>query len=398
MADAAPSPSDERPPAAKSAAANGAPEAGGASPRPVWPRIVFWLGVVACFHPMVSPAIALSIGLVLVFLLKGTPERWVSTRGAKLLLQVSVALLGVKLDLIDLAKAAAQGSGFAICTIAGTLALGYGLARLLRVARDTSTLISGGTAICGGSAIAAIAPAIGAGAADIAVAMATVFVLNGVGLYVFPIIGHMLELSPEQFGTWAGVAIHDVSSVVGAAKEFGGEGTMETATTVKLSRALWIVPVALGAGWWHRRRLKTPQSFGDEGVFGAKKRPPLVPWFIIAFVSASAIRTYVPAVAEVAPMIEDAAKNGLTVTLYLIGTSLTISTLRTVGLRPLLLGVLLWIAISVVSLVVVTTLLRPEAPVESGQGLEQREEVAEVDDPVAVKVGGHVVGAPEAQD
>lgn len=316
-------------------------------------RAAFVLLALATIHPAISPAIALAMGLALAFVAP-TPFPWLTTRGSKIILQCSVAMLGFRMEITEMAHEALAGGLFAIATIGGTLILGVILARLLGVARDTATLVSGGTAICGGSAIAAIAPAIGARGAAMAVAMAIVFVLNGLALFIFPPIGHALDLTPQQFGTWAGVAIHDVSSVVGAAATFGEEA-LDTATTVKLARALWIVPVAIGAGWI-ARRWPAPDGEHDGEAAASRKRPPLVPWFIFAFVAASLLRSYVPGVADVAPVLGTTAKAGLALTLFLIGTGLSLSTLREVGPKAFVLGILLWLTISLSSLGVVMSM------------------------------------------
>ncbi len=317
---------------------------------PGWRRraapVAFVAGGLASLHPAVSPVIALGLGL-LCALLAPSPFPVLTKQGSKRILQVSVALLGFRMEFSQLATEAVSGALFAVATIAGTLALGAGLGRLLRVPSDTAALVCGGTAICGGSAIAAIAPAIGARGPSVAVAMAIVFVLNGLALFLFPPIGHGLGMTPVQFGTWAGVAIHDVSSVVGAAQVYG-EGALDTATTVKLARALWIVPLAIGAGWWFQRAGAGPAEAG-----GAAKRPPLVPWFIAAFVLASLIRTGLPEFGAAYGFFGQVAKAGLSVTLFLIGTGLSVAALREVGPRALVLGALLWLSISATSLGVV---------------------------------------------
>lgn len=320
-------------------------------PREWAARATFVLAMLGCLHPLISPAIALTIGLVVAGFL-GTPFPWLTKRGSKILLQCSVVLLGFRMDLGEMAREAVDGSLFAVATIAGTLLLAWGIGRLLSVDRDTGMLIGGGTAICGGSAIAAIAPAIAARSAAIAVAIGTVFILNAVALYVFPIVGKALELSAHQFGTWCGVAIHDVSSVVGAAKTHSDEA-LSRATTVKLARTLWIVPLVLGAGWLHRRQADAEVLATGE----PPARPKIVPLFIILFVIASALRTMFPWVeTQIAPDAVVVAKRGLVVTLFLIGTGLSIATIRSVGPRAMILGVALWIAISAGSLVVILML------------------------------------------
>ena len=316
-------------------------------------RLLFIVLAVGSLHPAISPAIALLMGLGFALLVP-TPFPRLTQRGSRIILQCAVALLGFRMELGAMANEAARGGPFAAATILGTLGLGWLLARPLGVARDTAALVSGGTAICGGSAIAAIAPAIGARNASVAVAMAIVFVLNGIALFAFPPIGHALELTPQQFGTWAGVAIHDVSSVVRAAAAFDDEA-IEVATTVKLTRAIWIVPVALGLGWLARRHALEAASEGEPAV-PASRRGAIVPWFIVAFVLASVARSFVPGVAEVAPALGSVAKSGLSLTLFLIGTGLSLATIRRIGPAALVLGVALWLAISLASLGVVMAL------------------------------------------
>jgi uncharacterized membrane protein YadS len=207
-------------------------------------------------------------------------------------------------------------------------------------------LISAGTAVCGGSAIAAVGSVIGVDESEISVAMGTVFILNAAALYVFPVVGHSLGLTQIQFGTWAGIAIHDISSVVGASAHYGLDA-LHTATAVKLSRALWIIPLALAATAIFRTRKTYRQT-------ATQHKPKVqVPWFIGFFLLASAARSFVPGMAGIAPVLGHVATTGLTLTLFLIGAGLSAKMLRTVGWRPFLQGVLLWLLISVVSLAVV---------------------------------------------
>jgi uncharacterized integral membrane protein (TIGR00698 family) len=218
--------------------------------------------------------------------------------------------------------------------------LGNWIGRWLGIASKTSTLISAGTAICGGSAIAAVGSVIGVAEGEISVAMGTVFLLNAVALYLFPPIGHALHMSQTQFGTWAGVAIHDISSVVGAASRFGLPA-LQTATAVKLSRALWIIPVSAAAAAVFR---------GDASE---KRKPLQIPWFIGLFLLASVTRSVFAPVAACAPTLSFLATRGLTFTLFLVGAGLSATTLRAVGVRPLIQGVVLWAFISVLSLLVI---------------------------------------------
>lgn len=251
-------------------------------------------------------------------------------------------MLGFGMDLPTVLRAGSQGALFAAVTISGTLLLGWWLGRRLSIGARASALISAGTAICGGSAIAAVGSVIGAEEGELSVAMGTVFILNAVALSVFPALGHALGLSQTQFGTWAGVAVHDISSVVGAAATYGASA-LQVATAVKLSRALWILPLSLAAAYAFRQ-----QTGGRSAV--------KVPWFIGFFLLASVARSSAPAVAAAAPVLARAATVGLTLTLFLIGAGLSAQTLRSVGWRPLLQGVLLWLFITVASLLVIMRL------------------------------------------
>jgi len=310
-----------------------------------WQKIVFILLVLVCLSPWGSPPVALALGLLLAFTI-GNPFPQVTGKPTKLLLQGSVIFLGFGMNIEAVFKAGRDGILFTIVTIFGTLILGYLVGKFLKVNEKTSNLISSGTAICGGSAIAAVGPAIDAGTEEMSVSLGTVFVLNSIARILFPIIGHMLDLSQTQFGVWAAIAIHDTSSVVGAAQTYGPDA-LAIATTVKLARALWIAPVALMFAFLYRKSDKE------------RKTKVAMPWFIFLFLGATLIRTYAPS--AILPSIFDSlvnlAKAGMTVTLFLIGVSLSRKTLRAVGVRPLLQGVLLWIVISVVSLFAVFKML-----------------------------------------
>lgn len=311
----------------------------------LWRQILFIALIVFCLTPYGSAPLALALGLAVAFSL-GSPFPQLNGRPTRLLLQASVVLLGFGMDLGTVYKAGKDGVLFTIATIFGTLALGYLLGRVLKVKQKTSALISSGTAICGGSAIAAVAPVIDADTDEISVSLGTVFVLNSIALFVFPIIGHGIGLSESQFGVWSAIAIHDTSSVVGAAGTYGPEA-LAVATTVKLARALWIAPVAILFAFLYRK-----DADGMRGKIA-------IPWFIFLFLLATAVRTYAPAF--VIPSLFDSlvnlAKAGMIVTLFLIGASLSREILRTVGPRPLIQGVGLWIVISCVSLWAVLNLL-----------------------------------------
>ena len=336
-------------------------------------KAVFIALLIFCLSPWGSPPVALALGLVIAFTF-GNPFPQLEGKFTKYLLQASVVLLGFGMDLGSVYRAGKQGILFTIATIFGTLILGFFVGKLLGVANRTSTLISSGTAICGGSAIGAVGPAINAEADEMSVSLGTVFVLNSVALFLFPVIGHALNLSQNQFGVWAAIAIHDTSSVVGAAGTYGAEA-LAIATTVKLARALWIAPVALLFAYLYRPRLQVPSSEfrveeTDFEVQNAEtknseletrnaKRSGVIPWFIFLFLGATALRTYLPV--WIQPSIYDSlvnlAKAGMTVTLFLIGASLTRQTLQKFGYWALLEGVILWIVISIVGLVAVWNLL-----------------------------------------
>lgn len=317
-------------------------------------RGLFVVAVVVCAVRWVTPGVALAMGAALA-LIAGNPFHAGSHRAAKWLLQGSIVLLGFSMDLGVLLQAGAGGAVMAAVTIAITLGAGFVLGRWLKIRPMTMALVSAGTAICGGSAIAAVGSALDSEEGDMTVAMGTIFLLNAAALYLFPILGHTLGLTQQQFGMWAGMAIHDVSSVVGAAGAYGAEA-LQTATAVKLSRALWIIPLTVGLTF----AMRNPHAPGHDGVTNATfgfdagrqktGRRLQMPWFIALFVLASVARSIFPAVADVSVALMPVAKGGLTLTLFLIGASLTLPMLRAVGWKPLVHGGLLWATISVVSL------------------------------------------------
>jgi uncharacterized integral membrane protein (TIGR00698 family) len=294
--------------------------------------ILFAALMIFCVTPWASPPIALALGLALALTL-GHPFASRNSKATKLLLQTSVVLLGFGMNLQKVVEAGRTGFVFTIVTIVGTLILGFLLGRAMKISPTTSHLISSGTAICGGSAIAAVGPVVNATDEEMSVALGTVFILNSIALFIFPMIGHRLGMTQTQFGVWAAIAIHDTSSVVGAAAKYGADA-LQIATTVKLTRALWIVPVTLATAFFFKR----------------KSAKVTIPWFILYFVIASVLRTYVAAPAEVWSTLTMLAKIGLTITLFLIGAGLSRKSIAAVGARPLILGILLWIAISSVSL------------------------------------------------
>lgn len=310
----------------------------------MWRKLLFISLIIFCLTPYGSPPIALALGLLIAFVV-GNPFPQAEGKPTKYLLQTSVVLLGFGMDLKAVYNAGKDGILFTIATIFGTLILGYFVGKLLKINEKTSALISTGTAICGGSAIAAVAPVIDAESDEITVSLGTVFVLNSIALFIFPVIGHFLGLSEHQFGIWSAIAIHDTSSVVGASASYGPDALI-TATTVKLARALWIAPVALLFAFIYRSRTE-------------KKTKIAIPWFIFLFLIATALRTYLPNWIEpsIYESIVNLAKAGLTVTLFMIGASLSRTTLQKFGYWALLQGVILWVVISVVSLFAVYRLL-----------------------------------------
>ena len=295
-----------------------------------------------------SPPAALVAG-ILFALLVGHPFAHWNHKFTKWLLQVCVVLLGFGMNLPVVLRLGLNGSLFAAGTIAATLLLGWWLGRKLKLDRRTSTLIAAGTAICGGSAIAAVSSVIFATEAEIAVSIGTIFLLNAVALYVFPPVGHLLHLSQAQFGLWAGVAIHDISSVVGAGLSYG-TGALNTATAVKLSRTLWIVPLTLAIAFGFGKRNRTAAA---EGAHRTRRPKITVPWFIGFFLLASLLRSLVPAISTWSPEISEAARRGMILVLFLIGTSLSLRSLRIVGWRTATAGLALWIFISTTSLLAI---------------------------------------------
>lgn len=281
-----------------------------------------------------TPPFVLFLGLLFA-LLCGQPFPAFNKNMSKMLLQYSIVGLGFGMNLQASLASGSEGMMFTIVSVFGTLAIGWLIGRkLLGVDRNTSYLISSGTAICGGSAIAAVAPVLKAKDSEISVALGTVFILNAVALFIFPAIGHALGMSDQQFGLWAAIAIHDTSSVVGAGAAYS-EAALEVATTVKLTRALWIIPVALISAV----------------IFKSKGKKITIPWFILLFVLAMIVNTYFlsdyPAIGTT---INSVARKCLTLTMFFIGASLSKDVLKSVGLKAFAQGVLLWLLISVITL------------------------------------------------
>lgn len=295
-------------------------------------KIVFIILAVLCLTPLISSPIALALGFLLAVFI-GNPFEKHLHQYIHLLLQISIVGLGFGLKLNEALHAGKTGLVLTVVSILTVMILGYFLGRLFKLERPLSYLISAGTAICGGSAIAAVSPIIKPSTKQISLALAIVFTLNSIALFVYPAIGHLLNLSQEQFGLWCAVGIHDTSSVVGAASKYGDEA-LKIATTVKLARALWIIPVSLITMF----------------IFKNKESKIKIPWFIGYFILAILLNTYFPLMDRFSSEITTFAKSGLNLTLFFIGSSLSIQTLKTIGIKPLVTAVLLWITISIGSL------------------------------------------------
>ncbi|MEO8665879.1 MAG: putative sulfate exporter family transporter, partial [Ignavibacteria bacterium] len=290
-------------------------------------KLIFIVCILICLLPFIDPPIALLMGIILSQV-NEHPFAKYNSKLTKILLQSSVVGLGFGINLFEAAKAGKEGLVFTVSTILLTFTAGIILGKVLKIDKKIAYLISSGTAICGGSAIAAVSPVIGAKAEQMSVSLGTVFILNSIALFIFPLIGYFFKLTEPQFGLWAAIAIHDTSSVVGAAAKYGAEA-LKIATTVKLERALWIIPL----------------SFVTALAFRNKNSKIVIPYFIFFFVCAMALNTFLPQINSIGQIILVIAKKGLTVTLFLIGSGLTRASLKAVGVKPFVLGVILWIMI-----------------------------------------------------
>jgi uncharacterized integral membrane protein (TIGR00698 family) len=294
-------------------------------------KIIFFLLLILSATGFLSAPIALCAGIIFGLAVPH-PFAADSRALARFLLQASVVALGFGMNLHEVLKAGRNGFIYTAAGIGFALLAGFLIGKVLAVRGTTAYLISTGTAICGGSAIAAVGPILRASDEEMAVSLGTVFILNSVALLIFPPIGSALHLSQSQFGLWAALAIHDTSSVVGAASRYGNVALL-IATTVKLARALWIVPLALATAAAKHSKSKVQ-----------------IPWFIFLFCAAAVINTYGPQEPRLSQMFFQLGRLGLTVTLFLIGTGISRATLREVGWRPLAQGVLLWVLVGVTSL------------------------------------------------
>lgn len=303
-------------------------------------KLLFWVLAALMLLPQVSASIALACGAILALSL-GNPYLTQTRKLAPKLLSYSIVGLGASMDLLAVAKVGLHGLGYTFVGITATLLLGYALGRLLKTDEETSLLVSAGTAICGGSAIAAVASATHAKDASVSVSSATVFFLNAAALVLFPVIGHWFNLSQHSFGLWSALAIHDTSSVVGATSAYGAEA-LQIGTTVKLARALWIIPVTLAIGLWRARQNN-----------GAAKANTKKPWFILGFLLAAALVTFFPLLKPAGLVLSTVARRGFVLTLFLIGCGLTHGTIKSVGVRPLIQGIILWVIVGGATLLAV---------------------------------------------
>ena len=300
-------------------------------------QLLFLALAVLSFSPLVSPPIALLFGILFVNIFGKVLE---TDSFVKKLLQYSIIGLGFGINLNTAIEAGSQGFLFTVSTIALVMIFGLFLAKILKIDKTIAQLISAGTAICGGSAIAAVAPILKANSKQTSVALGIVFVLNAVALFIFPEIGHFFNLSQNQFGIWSAIAIHDTSSVVGAASKYGNEA-LQIATTVKLARALWIIPLAFLIS-----------------IFTKSEGKIKIPYFIGFFVLAILAGTYLPFLQNFNTIISEISRDTLKVALFLIGAGLSLQNLKNIGIKPLLLGIILWIFISSISLYAVLEFLK----------------------------------------
>ncbi|MEP1094732.1 MAG: putative sulfate exporter family transporter [Cyclobacteriaceae bacterium] len=301
-------------------------------------RTLIIVGSVSCLLPFVNASVALVLGIGLALLFKGKQRESFQDQSS-LLLKVSIVLMGFGMNLSTAISTSAEGIGLTFFSVILTLLLGIGLGKIMKVDKKTTVLISVGTAICGGSAIAAMSPVIRAKGEQISFSLIVIFLFNAIALLIFPLIGEFLELSQQMFGKWAAIAIHDTSSVVGAGSAYGAEA-LEVAATVKLTRALWIVPVTIAFSLF-QREVKTKPKF---------------PWFILFFVLAMTGVALFPYGSTVFDGLSWIGKRGMVIALFLIGSTFDGTQIRRVGLRTFLLGILLWLIIALSSLITIQSI------------------------------------------
>lgn len=297
--------------------------------------VLFPYNLIPQLPNVITPAIALFIGLVYAIIFK-CPYPKFNKKTSKYLLQASVVGLGFGMNVNESLRSGAEGMMFTIISVIGVMTIGGLIGYWLHLNRKTSYLIASGTAICGGSAIAAVGPVLKANDQEMAVSLGVIFILNAIALFIFPPIGQFFNMTQEQFGTWAAIAIHDTSSVVGAGEAYGPQA-LQLATLIKLTRALWIIPLALFTML----------------IFRDKSSKISIPWFIFLFIIAMVLNTYCNLPTGLTQALVWIAKKGLVLTLFLIGASLSITTIKSVGIKPLLLAIILWLIIGISSFIVV---------------------------------------------
>lgn len=308
-------------------------------------KLIFIAAALFCLSPFVSSSVALVLGCTIAQMNILPYEKYNGTL-IKFLLQAAVVGLGFGMNAMAALKAGSEGLIFTICSIFLTLAFGILLGKRMKIKPNTTLLIAAGTAICGGSAIAAIAPLVRARKEEISVSLGIVFLLNAAALFIFPWVGHLYHLSQNQFGLWSAIAIHDTSSVVGASGKYGMKA-MQIATTIKLERALWIIPVSFLTLLMHKKPLQNKENGAGES--GDPKYAVKMPYFILLFLVAMLANTFLPSMQPVGKLILPVAEKMLVLTLFFIGTALSRKALKSVGVRPLLLGIFLWCFISTIS-------------------------------------------------
>jgi len=295
--------------------------------------IIYIILSIICLTPFITPPFALFFGLIFALTL-GTPFPKFNKKISKYLLQISVVGLGFGMNLLDSLKAGSDGMMFTLFSVVSVMFLGIVIGKWFRVSKVSTYLIASGTAICGGSAIAAVGPIAKANESEMSISLATIFILNAIALFLFPVLGHLMDLTQHQFGLWAAIAIHDTSSVVGAGATYGEEA-LKVATTVKLTRALWIIPLSIFTSFYFK-------SKGDKIV---------IPWFILFFIVAMVLNTYISIPVSLTHGIVSVARQSLTLTLFFIGAGLSRSIIKNVGVKPLILAVTLWFFIAIISLI-----------------------------------------------
>ena len=302
----------------------------------IFSKISFLLIIAICSTSLINSAIALILGFLFSNFI-GHPFIHINRKAISWLLKIAVIGLGFGMNIQETFRASNDAFLLTIISIVVVIAGGFVLGKALKIRKETTHLISSGTAICGGSAIATVAPVIGATEKDISISLGAVFLLNSIALIIFPYIGHLLGLTQYEFGIWCAIAIHDTSSVVGAALTYGDQA-LQVATTVKMARVLWIIPLSILSMF----------------MFKGKNNNIKIPWFILLFVFAIILNSYSMINNSVAVVITDLAKRILVVTLFLVGAGLTFEMIRTAGWKSMLLGICLWMIISVFSLLYIT--------------------------------------------